>query len=197
MPKMMYDRVGQRKYLTKAEREAFVETARYKSDAVRTFCWTIAATGCHISEALALTGMNLDFEAKQVTIECLKKREKQISRAVPLPAELLAHLNVLIDSKSHLNERLWSWSRMTGYRRILEVMEQAGISGPQATPKGLRHGFGVCAIQSQVPLNMIQRWLGHADIKTTAIYASATDVEEHEIAARMWGKERQNAELEK
>lgn len=75
---------------------------------------------------------------------------------------------------------------MTGYRRICEVMKSAGIAGAHATPKGLRHAFGVGAIQAQVPLNMVQRWLGHADMKTTAIYTSAIGPEERAIAARMW-----------
>jgi len=186
MPWTMYNREGQRKYLTKAERASFLETAKQKSETVRTFCWIIAATGCRISEALALTGKSIDFETEHVIIECLKKRGKQVFRAIPLPTELLEHLKALMSSKAQPSERLWPWSRMTGYRRICEVMQQAGIAGAQATPKGLRHGFGVCAIQAKVPLNLVQRWLGHADIKTTAIYTSAMGPEEREIASRMW-----------
>ena len=186
MPWTMYNREGQRKYLTKSEREAFLVAARNKSEAVRSFCWVIAATGCRISEALALTGRNIDFEAEQVVIECLKKRGKQVFRAIPLPAELLRNLKTLIETVQLSNDRLWPWSRMTGYRRIREVMEEAGVIGAQATPKGLRHGFGVCAIQSKVPLNMVQRWLGHADIKTTSIYTSAMGPEERQIASLMW-----------
>jgi integrase/recombinase XerD len=53
-------------------------------------------------------------------------------------------------------------------------------------PKGLRHGFGVNAIQCGVPLNLLARWMGHANMKTTAIYADATGPEERQIAARMW-----------
>jgi hypothetical protein len=37
-----------------------------------------------------------------------------------------------------------------------------------------------------VPLNLLQRWLGHVSMKTTAIYADAVGREEYEIAARMW-----------
>ena len=66
------------------------------------------------------------------------------------------------------------------------IMKEAGISGPQATPKGLRHGYGVHAIQSGIPLNLLQRWMGHTDISTTAIYANALGPEEREIATRMW-----------
>ena len=59
----------------------------------------------------------------------------------------------------------------------------AGISGPQASPKGLRHGFGVAGVQAGIPLNMVQKWLGHAQLSTTAIYVGA---EEQAIAERMW-----------
>ena len=65
-------------------------------------------------------------------------------------------------------------------------MAQAGIVGLQVTPKGLRHGFGIHAIASGVPLNMVQKWMGHADIKTTAIYTNAVGLEERELAERMW-----------
>jgi len=49
-----------------------------------------------------------------------------------------------------------------------------------------RHGFGVGTLQSGVPLNLVQRWLGHAQIRTTTIYADACGPEEREIAARFW-----------
>lgn len=196
MPWTMYDREGQRKYLTRSEREAFLQAARARSPEINAFCSLMAATGCRISEALSLTGRNIDFEAKQVIIECLKKRRKSIFRAVPLPAVLLEELQELVARQTSPQNRLWPWSRMTGYRRICEVMQVAGVEGSHATPKGLRHGFGVCAIQAKVPLNLVQRWLGHADIKTTAIYTSAMGPEEREIAARMWDDSFRETEAE-
>jgi integrase len=33
---------------------------------------------------------------------------------------------------------------------------------------------------------MVQRWLGHTQLSTTAIYAEAVDEEERVIAARLW-----------
>ena len=63
----------------------------------------------------------------------------------------------------------------------------AGIpDGPHACPKGLRHGFGVQAVSRGIALNMVQKWLGHAQLTTTAIYANAVGEEEQSIAARMW-----------
>jgi integrase/recombinase XerD len=75
---------------------------------------------------------------------------------------------------------------MTGWRRVCEVMARAGVRGPQASPKGLRHGFGVAVVTAGVPLNLVQKWLGHAQLSTTAIYADAVGEEEHAMAARMW-----------
>ena len=83
---------------------------------------------------------------------------------------------------------MWPWGCMTACRRrVQEVIAAAGIAdGPHACPKGLRHGFGMQAVSRGIALNMIQKWLGRAQLTTTAIYASAVGEEEQEIAARMW-----------
>lgn len=146
----------------------------------------LAFTGCRISEALSLTRDSIDFEARNVTFRCLKKRGQIIYRAVPLPPHFLRLLERWFGKKGGHSGPLWPWSRMTGYRRVTEIMRGARIEGSYATPKGLRHAFGVRAIQAGVPLTLVQKWLGHADIKTTAIYTNAMGPEEQEIAARMW-----------
>jgi integrase len=61
-------------------------------------------------------------------------------------------------------------------------MAAAGVQGYHATPKGLRHGFGVAAVQASIPLHLVQRWLGHAQLATTTIYAEAMGQEERDIA---------------
>lgn len=197
MPWTMFNHEGQRKYLTRVETASFLAAARQSDAAVASFCWVMAATGCRISEALAVTPGNIDFESKHLIIESLKKRGKRIYRAVPLPAALLDVLRKGLADGTLGKERCWPWSRMTGYRRICEAMDAAGVVGAYATPKGLRHAFGVGAIQAQVPLNMVQRWLGHADMKTTAIYTSAIGPEERAIAARMWGDDTEAPDTER
>ena len=50
------------------------------------------------------------------------------------------------------------------------TMDAADIVGDHATPKGLRHGFGVCmAMQARNP-SLVQKLLGHSNLETTAIY---------------------------
>jgi len=57
--------------------------------------------------------------------------------------------------------------------------------GAQACPRGLRHGFGVAALQSAVPLHLIQRWMGHTRL-STAIYLDVCGPEEIAFARRFW-----------
>jgi integrase/recombinase XerD len=52
-------------------------------------------------------------------------------------------------------------------------------------PKGLRHAFGR-AFQASVPPHLVQRWLGHASLRTTSIYGDVIGPEERAFAARMW-----------
>jgi integrase/recombinase XerD len=76
---------------------------------------------------------------------------------------------------------------MTGWRAVHAVMAAAGLDGVHASPQGLRHGFGVAAVIAGIPLNQMQKWLGHAQLSTTAVYAQAVGTEEKDIARQMWG----------
>jgi integrase len=155
---------------------------------------TLAYAGSRLSEALALTVDRVDLVAGVLVFETLKKRQAGIFRAVPVPPALLDALDLVHGIRElHARRgkgrgiRLWPWSRMTGWRAVHAVMVTADLDGPQASPKGLRHGFGVAAVSAGVPLNLVQKWLGHAQLTTTAIYADAAGAEEKDIARRMWG----------
>ena len=64
-------------------------------------------------------------------------------------------------------------------------MNGAGVSGKRASPRGFRHAFGVGTLQAGVPLNLVQRWLGHASMEKTAIYADVGGPEERVFAERL------------
>ena len=195
MSRELFNTAGKRLYLTDSERKKFLAAADQEERQVRTFCYVLAHTGCRISEALQLVGERIDFDGGTIVFESLKKRKRGVYRAVPVPPavlEMLAMVHGLKDRKKKAAKKdgppppLWNFGRTTAWKKVLEVMKAAGVKGPQATPKGLRHGFGVAAIQAGIPLNLLQRWLGHAQLTTTAIYANAVGPEERNIAARMW-----------
>ena len=185
---------GARKYLTAGERDAFLRQAELAPREVRTLCMTLAYAGCRLCEALALTADRVDLAAGVLVFESLKKRRTGIYRSVPVPPAVLETLNMVHGIREGQARRgkgrgvrLWPWSRMTGWRAVHVVMAAAGLDGPHASAKGLRHGFGVAAVSAGIPLNLVQKWLGHAQLTTTAIYADAVGAEEKDIARRMWG----------
>ena len=143
------------------------------------------------SEALALTADRVDLTAGVLTFESLKKGRTGICRSVPIPPALLDALDLVhgireLQTRRGRGVRLWPWSRMAGWRAVREVMGAARLEGPHASPKGLRHAFGVAAVSAGIPLNLVQKWLGHAQLTTTAIYANAVGAEDKDMAQRMW-----------
>ena len=91
----LYDAEGRRLYFTEDERRAFVAAAAKAPREVRTFCGVLHATGCRISEALALTAQQIDLSGRVVVFESLKKRRTGVYRAVPVPPELLDALDLV------------------------------------------------------------------------------------------------------
>lgn len=88
---------------------------------------------------------------------------------------------------AHLaHERIRRFSRTTAWRHVMRIMAAAGITDNPAMPKGLRHSFGVKASQSNVPPHLVQRWLGHASLRTTAIYGDVIGPDEPAFDARIW-----------
>jgi integrase len=153
---------------------------------------TLARSGGRISETLALTPSAIDLDSRVARFETLKRRKRGIVREVPLPSSLLRELEREFATRANqrhpalARRRLWHWSRVTGWRYVKALMAAAQIYGAAAMPKGLRHTFGVNAFQARVPPHLVQRWLGHASLRTTAIYADVTGREERAFAARMW-----------
>lgn len=185
---MLYDTSGNRKYLTSRERRRFMAVARLRPPAVETFCLTLAYTGARISEVLALNTSNIDTAAGTIVLESLKKRRRGVYRQIPVPKELLKRLAVVHDlGRTGPQTLLWSWSRTTAWKCVKDAMHEASVPAFCAMPKALRHAYGVAGVsEARVPLNMMQKWLGHARIETTAIYANAVGPEERAIAKRMW-----------
>lgn len=186
----LYGPGGERKYVNRAERTRIL-SAIETLDAERSlFALVLTWTGARVSEILALTPASFQVESGVVTIVTLKRRKTSI-REVPIPPILMKRLersfSLRLSQRSDgMARRLWPWCRVTAWRIIKKVMAMAQIVGRRACPRGLRHGFGVGTLQSGVPLNLIQRWMGHARLSTTAIYAAVCGPEEIAFAARFW-----------
>ena len=187
----LYSPTGARKYLNRDERlRALAEMAKLPMDRAL-FCLTLSWTGARISEVLALTPSSFQIGCGIVAVQTLKRRKPHV-REIPIPPDLMAtldrHFGLSVSARDlqSADHRLWPWHRVTAWRLIKRVMHRSRINGHQASPRGLRHAFGVGTLQSGVPLNLAQRWLGHAKIDTTAIYADASGAEELVFAKLFW-----------
>ena len=190
---MLFDFSGNRKYLTTAEWQSFLNAADDFEPLTRSFCAVVAHTGARISEVRALTANSIDTASGTIIFECLKRRRRGIFRAVPVPGsliELLEDVHRISARRADsilCKHRLWPWCRTTAWSRVKEVCAKAGVPEYIAMPKSFRHSFGVRgAAQAGVPLGTMRKWLGHSRLETTAIYTDAMGPEERLLAERMW-----------
>jgi integrase/recombinase XerD len=181
----LYTQAGRRKYLTGPERARFIAAARNcHNPADAAFGLALAHSGMRISEALSLTPSLIQPDSGILAVRSLKKRGKIHFREIPVLVEVFKVLEAIPCAAPG---RIWTFQRTRAWEAIKEIMALAEIEpGIHATPKGLRHGFGIHAVRSGVPLPLIQRWMGHARLETTSIYLQAVGEEEREFARRMW-----------
>jgi integrase/recombinase XerD len=191
---------GERLYLTKDERLRFLESSKQESREHRIFCSMLHYTGCRPTEALECKASSIELKEKQVVFRTLKKRKfdnqgrlKQPHyRSVPIPQNIINEIDLVFDlviiqqQKKSKDNLLWNMNRSTAYRMVKRVMKRANIKGKQATPKGLRHGFGIAMVQGSMPLHLLSLLMGHSDTKVTEIYATCIDDEKREMVMKAW-----------
>lgn len=182
---------GERKYLNQAERQRVLAAAETFDIRQSLFALTLAWTGARISEVLALTPRSFQIDRSLVAMVTLKRRRWSV-REVPIPPDLMRALasefELAIAQVDHArgDTRLWAMNRVTAWRLIKRVMGRANVSGRSACPRGLRHAFGVGTLQAGIPITLLQRWMGHARLTTTAIYATVSGPEEFAMAKKFW-----------
>ena len=140
----IYTTSGERKYLTQSECIRFLDVAQEFEPRRYALALLLVFTGCRLSEALLLKTPHIDKEEHSLRLRTLKQRQKRITwRSVPVPSSFVSFLLSLPVRK---DGRVFPWSRSTAYRIIKKAMKLAQIVGIQASPKGLRHYFGVNAV---------------------------------------------------
>lgn len=209
-------RLGQRLYLDEKERELFLIAAeKLDSRKHQLFCHVLHWTGARISEVLELTGNNIDCDKKAIILRTLKKRKRTakgelkapVFRQVPVPPELISGFVFRYDLKKKKRVKdpslflpLWSSksdpkkpiSRSTGWRIVKSALEKAGIEGPQATAKGLRHGYACAMTLGGMDIYTLQNRLGHERAETTSIYLQVKGQEAHDLQMKYWAEANKN-----
>jgi integrase len=196
----LYDHAGGRLYLDATERVAFKDAARQEEPEKRLLCNVLVFTGCRPSEALELTPAGIQLNESAIRFRTLKKRKRDMQgnlkkaqyRAVPVPELLIEELDLVFNLRHNAklkvpkDDLLWPFTRATAWNTVKRVMARAGIKGPMATSKGLRHAYGMALALDKVPPVAIAKLLGHSDTATTEIYTTPVGGELREFAQGAW-----------
>lgn len=149
------------------------------------------ACGLRISELTAIRLEQLQLEAGFVNV--IGKGNKE--RVVPVGRAAVAALQRYLDvgrpkrvtpkspANVFLTRRGTPFSRVTLWKRIKARARFSGIAR-NVTPHMLRHSFATHLLEHGADLRVIQELLGHATIRTTAVYTHVTGGRLREIHRR-------------
>ena len=197
----LFDGDGARLYLTTEERARFLRSADQSDRETRMFCHVLHYTGGRPSEIADLTSSRIHLDENVIVLRTLKRKKKQYGkdtlhnyRSIPVPGELVTNLDLVFDllarqqSDKRINTPLWLCSRTHYWRKVKGVMVNAGIAGPQASAKGLRHGFAIAMLAGEkpVPINILRDLMGHTRTETTEIYLQAIGQEKRKLVMDAW-----------
>lgn len=137
--------------------------------------------GLRRGEACGLRCRYVDRHRGEVTIPAMRAKRKK-GRVVPMPEEgippLQTYLEELYGDTREVPDAFVFPGEENGYsispRRLADVFRgralAAGVPPELAHPHAARHTAALMLIDGGAPLSVVQAFLGHASINTTAIY---------------------------
>ncbi len=149
-------------------------------------------TGGRIDEVLLIRPTDINLTTNSIKLITLKQgkdkktgKPKEKYRIIPLHPELRdVYMKYLIDSNTNQkSEDLLFPMRRQAVDLYLKNMQKK--FGFKIHAHKFRHTFAVRAIMDNVPLNILQQWLGHSSVFTTSIYTQITGMDTSEFMERV------------
>lgn len=142
----------------------------------RLLCRIMEWTGARVSEALALRPIDIRWDIGDSGVACiltLKKRGRKVIRHVPLKRALRVDILRFMKQQGLAKgstARLFSCSRSVVMKYCTRLQHVLGF---EVRTHFFRHTFAIRSLmwsRHGVPLNVLQKWLGHTSIVNTSIY---------------------------
>ena len=148
-------------------------------------------TGGRIDEILMVRPSDVNLATNSIRLKTLKQgkdrngiqREKY--RVIPLHVDLRdAYMQYLLDMNipTKSGDPLFPMSRQVIDLYFKKMQDKLGF---KIHAHKFRHTFAVKAIMDNVPLNVLQQWLGHSSIFTTSIYTQITGMDTSQFMERI------------
>lgn len=160
---------GRLRYYSDDEVDSILDFVK-DDPALRDLCLLAVETGMRQGELLALTRRDVDFKGKIILLGETKGNKR---RSVPL-TELSAAAAQRMGQPKMDHERLFRDTLSQSYisRRMRAWKAHRGLpESDEACFHTFRHTTCSRLVQRSVPLPIVQRFMGHADITTTMRYA--------------------------
>ncbi|MCK5476955.1 MAG: tyrosine-type recombinase/integrase [Candidatus Aenigmarchaeota archaeon] len=126
--------------------------------------------GLRVSEAINLKKSDLNFDERLIHIRLAKGRKDRFVKIPDSIKEELENYSKFGEKDVlFLSQRGGKLSTATIQKIIKNSSKKAGIK-KIISPHTLRHSFATHLLESGIDLKIIQKLLGHSDIKTTQIY---------------------------
>lgn len=152
----------------------------------------IRYTGAKLNEVLALNPFHdIDFERRMVFFGKSGTKNGRTHREVQIPESLSGELKNTLDDpflKKYLRN-LFQVDPGHVRRKFYERALDCGLSPTMGAPEIIRKSRAVELMQSNVPLPVVQRMLGHSTLNVTASYVAFSDDDIRQVAKYFIEKE--------
>lgn len=126
--------------------------------------------GLRVSEIVELKKEDINFKEKLIHIKLAKgKKDRFVKIPTSAAYELENYANILSDKIFFPSNRGGKLTTAT-IQAIVETAAKKAEIKKEVYPHLLRHSFATHLLENGTDLRIIQKLLGHADIKTTQIY---------------------------
>jgi len=167
------------KFFTRPELERILAAAKDMSTRDHAMILIGYRHGMRVSEICRLELRHIDLDSLHILVERLKNSvttwQKMHEDEV---TALRAWMAVRPNQEStyvFCSRRGLPIDRSQFYRQLREIAGAAGIPPDRCRPHALKHSLGTHLAEAGVPVQVIQRRLGHRHIQNTMVYLSLAD----------------------
>lgn len=135
---------------------------------------TLCQTGARVSEFVAIQVGDVFFEEQMILIQKGKGgKRRDVPILAELAQELQTHLHGRTEGYVFETNRHAAFSPRRIQQLVKEIADSAGLT-KRVSPHVLRHSVATTLLEKGMPLEQIQKFLGHAKLDTTQVYAAST-----------------------
>jgi integrase len=170
-------------YLTIEEVRKLIDTPSFYTDITNGFLFS-CFTGLRFSDVKGLTWGKLQKDSNGKTFIRFTQQKTQKWEILPVSAEAMKFLPERGDAKD--GDTVYNLSS-NGYNSVIKTWVKAAGIDKKVSFHVARHTNATLLLSLEVPIETVSKLLGHADIKTTQIYAKVIDKSKRDAVDKLDG----------